>query len=447
MNVWRLIVREIRHRKLNFALALLANAAAVACLVGAMTLLRAHEIRTEEILAEQQQSSAEAIEARQSDVQKAGADLEDSMRKITLELGFNILILPKEQDLNELHAEGTLSATMPEEYVKRLAESKIVSVNHLLPLVMKKVKWDEMNQSVVLIGTRGEVPQMHQSAKKPLQDMVPAGNMVVGHQIHKQHGLKKGDKVKLLGKEFTVAELHDERGNVDDSTVWINLVEAQELLGKQNLLNAILALECNCAAKDRVGQIRKDIEGTLPGMQVIERGSTALARAEARNKAKDVAVAALEREKLAAESAVQRETANRQNLREHRAGLASVLVPLVVGGCALLIGLLAFGNARQRKSEIGILRAIGARSVQILSMFLGKAILVGVAGAIVGYLAGFALGATWGDRLSGQSASSLFLPGPLLLAIVMAPLLSALACWIPALLAARQDPALVLQED
>ena len=48
MNVWRLVLREILHRKLNFAMGLLSVAMAVGCFVGAKTLLRADEIRTEE---------------------------------------------------------------------------------------------------------------------------------------------------------------------------------------------------------------------------------------------------------------------------------------------------------------------------------------------------------------------------------------------------------------
>lgn len=452
MKVWRLVLREIRHRKLNFALALLANAAAVACLVGAMTLMRAHQVRTDELLGQQQAASEEAIGARKKDVEKAGAALEDSMRKITKELGFNILILPQEQNLNELHAEGTLSSTMPEQFVDKLAGSKIVTVQHLLPMVMKKLKWEELNQSVVLIGTRGEVPFLHQPVKDPILDKVAPGQMVVGHQIGTQHNLKKGDKVKLLGQEFAISDVHEERGNVDDSTAWINLKEAQEMLGMQNLVNAILALECNCAAKDRVGQIRADIASILPGTQVVERYSTALARAEARNKAKQTADAALAMEKKSAAETEQREREGRDELRARREGLAAILVPLVVAGCTLIIGLLAFLNARQRKTEIGILRAIGARSMQIVSMFLGKAILVGLVGAALGYLVGFAIGALNSEgRILAMPlptpASELFVPQALLLAFVMAPLLSAIASWIPALIAARQDPALILQED
>ena len=49
--------------------------------------------------------------------------------------------------------------------------------------------------------------------------------------------------------------------------------------------------------------------------------------------------------------------------------------------------------------------------------------------------------------LTEQTIALLYAPGMLLLALVMAPLLSAVASWIPAMLAAGQDPAVVLQGD
>ena len=76
--------REISHRKLNFILGLLSVSVAVACLVGSFTLLRANDLATEEILAEKQKL-----------VEEEGAALNDAMRKITIGLGFNALILPE----------------------------------------------------------------------------------------------------------------------------------------------------------------------------------------------------------------------------------------------------------------------------------------------------------------------------------------------------------------
>ncbi len=429
MSVWRLILQEIQHRKLNFVLGLLSNAVAVGCLVGAMTLLDADEILTDEIMTENEKK-----------VEDAGKALKNEMRKITKGLGFNILILPENQDLNELYTEGVSSKTMPEELVDILANSKIVTVNHLLPMVSAKVKWEEKDdQTIIIVGTRGEVPLAHRDPKKPkkpLLDQVPAGTLVVGFQLHKQHNLKVGDKVTLLDREFEIKECYDERGTTDDSTVWMNLKEAQELLGRQNLVNAILALECNCATEDRVAEIRNEIAAILPGTQVVERGPPALARAEARNKAAK-----------AAKDAMQQEQAHREQIRTQREDFASVLVPLVIVGSAVWIGFLAFGNVRQRSSEIGILRALGVRTPQILILFLGKALLIGLFGAVVGYFCGFGIGIVWGDLpVSAENSAQLFAPLLLLAAIVMAPGLSGLASWLPALIAAGQDPAVVLQD-
>ena len=84
MTVWRLISREIAYRKLNFALAVLAVAVAVGCLVGELALLAAHETRAEK-LGEDQAAAARDRTRR----------LEDDTRVITIKLGYNVLILPR----------------------------------------------------------------------------------------------------------------------------------------------------------------------------------------------------------------------------------------------------------------------------------------------------------------------------------------------------------------
>ncbi len=417
--------REIGHRKLNFMLGLLSVSVAIACLVGSLTLLKANDVTTEKILAEKQEL-----------VEKEGAALNDAMRKITIGLGFNALILPADQDLNEFYHNNTLSKTMPEEFVDRLAKSRIVTINHLLPTVSKSIHWDEQDIQIILMGTRGEVPLMHKNPKKPMLDAVPRGKMVVGYQIHQQRHLKKGDKVKLLGKEFEIIETNKERGTVDDSTVWVHLKDAQEMLHMQNLINGIWALECHCAG-DRISQIRAEITNILPGTQVIERGTKALARAEARATAKK-----------AAEAAKKREEENRAELKQKQEKFSAMLVPLVMFGSGIWIGFLTIVNVRQRKSEIGILRAIGVQSTQILMLFLGKAILIGVLGAAAGFLIGFYGGISWGELpLNTETSAQLFSPDLLLISFVLAILLSGIASWIPAMLAAQQDPADILQEE
>jgi ABC-type antimicrobial peptide transport system permease subunit len=125
-----------------------------------------------------------------------------------------------------------------------------------------------------------------------------------------------------------------------------------------------------------------------------------------------------------------------------------VLVPVIIVASAVWIAFLAIMNVRQRRVEIGILRALGLRASQILSLFLGKAAFVGLFGAVVGYAGGLAIGVMWGDLpASSATAAQLFGPLPLLAALAMALVLSLIGSWIPSLVAVRQDPAVILQNE
>ncbi len=420
MTVWRLVLREIRYRKLNFALGVLSVLTAVGCLVAVLTLLRLHDLRTEELVA-----------AKEAEAKAQGARLQDDYRKMMLKLGFNIQILPKDQNLADLYAADYAARTMPEEYAERLARAGVVTVNHILPSLRQRVTWEERKRTVLVVGVRGELPIGKERAKKPLIDNVPPGSVLVGHELHASLGLKKGQKIRLLGREFKVRKLLPATGTPDDITLWLNLGEAQKLLNKEGRINEILALECNCASPDRLGDVRKEVAKILPETQVIEKASQALTRAEARNRA-------------AAEARVsaRREQEARASLRSRREEFAAVLVPLVLLGCTVWVGLLAFSNVRDRAGEIGILRALGLGSLRVFGLFLARAALVGLLGALLGYAVGLLVGVLWGEG----PASGVFDPLQLVLVVAAAPLLCGLASWVPALLASRQDPAVVLRE-
>ena len=117
-----------------------------------------------------------------------------------------------------------------------------------------------------------------------------------------------------------------------------------------------------------------------------------------------------------------------------------------------LIGLLALANSRQRSQEIGILRAIGLSTRQLMLVFLSKAAVIGLLGGVAGLAAGLLIGRTLGSGESaGMTWQDLFVSDSLMIVALSAPLaalcLSGLASWLPALLAARQDPAVVLQRE
>ena len=83
MSIAGLVVKEIRYRKLNFALGLLAVVIATGCFAGAVTLLQVHDLRTRQLLT-----------AKETETRTRLDELSDAVRKAMLRLGFNIVILP-----------------------------------------------------------------------------------------------------------------------------------------------------------------------------------------------------------------------------------------------------------------------------------------------------------------------------------------------------------------
>jgi putative ABC transport system permease protein len=419
MRLLSLVLREISYRKGSFGLGVISAAIAVGFLVEELALLRAHDARTEQI-----------IVAREADTRARMAALQDDYRKITLGLGFNVLILPREQNLSDLFAEDYATRTMPEEYVERLANSRVATIQHLLPSLQQKLKWPEFERTIILDGVRGEVPIVNADVKRPILQPVPKGTMVLGWELHRSLKLEVGDSVKLLGHSFTIGKVRPERGTKDDITVWINLKEAQQLLDQPGRINGILALECVCAA-DSLAKVRAEISSVLPETQTIEFQSQTLARAEARQRAT-----------AEAQVAVSREIENRSKLRQARAEFASVAVPLASLISAAWIGFLALSNARERRGEVAVLRALGARSWQILSIFLSRALLTGLAGALLGCAVCLLAGMLWNSDAGPRAAGQLLLrPGFLLLVFGGTPLLAVMASWLPTWLAAQRSPA------
>jgi hypothetical protein len=359
------------------------------------------------------------------------------MRKSMKGLGFNIYIFPEGQDLGEVHDKGFASKTMPEEYADRLAKSSVVTINHLLPALTSKLTWPEQKRTIILIGIRGEVPMAHRNPLEPLVDPVARGQIVLGAELHQSAGIKAGDKLTLLGRGFTVAKCHPERGSRDDITAWINLRDAQELLDKRGLINEIQALECNCTTVDRLAEIREELLAVLPGTRIIEVGSQALARAEARMQAGKTAEAQL--------AAIK---GQRSQLKAKREELAAVLLPVVALMGMAAVAVLALLNVRGRLREIGMLLAIGIKPATLLAGLLARALVTGLAGGLSGVpLALGVMVALRAGVFHGLGPAVLIDKSQVAAMLVITPVFAALGAWLPSLWASRRDPAEILRHD
>jgi len=120
---------------------------------------------------------------------------------------------------------------------------------------------------------------------------------------------------------------------------------------------------------------------------------------------------------------------------------------LGLGAVALLVGGVGIANVMvisvlERRPEIGLRRALGARSVHVGVQFLGESVLL----SLLGGLAGIGLGAIASAAYASSQGWQLVIP---LLsvggAVALALALGALAGLYPAVRAARLAPAAALR--
>jgi putative ABC transport system permease protein len=428
MKIRQLVSREILHRKLNFILSLFAVLIATSSLICSVMLLRVHDLRTREIL-----------QIKEADLKVRMDKLKDDTRKSMLKLGFNLVILPVEQDLGDWHSDGYSKQYMPESYADRLAGSDIIYIRHILPSLQEKVIWPERNRTIILMGTRGEIPNQHLSPKEPMVQPVPDGTIILGHELHKSLNIKVNDKIDLMGRTFTVKNCYQERGTKDDITAWISLKDAQTLLKKEGLINAILALKCLCADSS-LPVIRKEVAAILPGTRVIEQGSKVVAREEARTQVSEEA-----------ELTLKKEAQGREIMGREKKRMVTALIPVILLACALWVALMGFINVRSRQEEIGILRTIGVSARTIFMLFTWKHIFIGIIGGISGTLLAGILTFIFTTSMSSIQAEIFGSISSILklafISVIGASLLTIAAGWIPSMIASGQDPAEVLREE
>jgi hypothetical protein len=427
MSTFRILLAEIGYRKLNFALSLAAVAVAAAMFVAGPILIDGYGRETTaelDALKQNVDESARRLAAAEREAAAELAHLEDETRKLMRDLGFNLMLVHRDEDIVAFLDGGLPTTDMPQEWVDRLAADKRVTfATHLVGTLRGMAELD--GRRVRIVGYLPETPQAHMSHETPMGYAIEPGAVLLGYRLGA--GKAAGDTIALGERSFRIAEVLPEQGTEEDSRLAMHLSDAQALLGKPDRVNVILALECRCTA-DALPRIRRQLGEVLPDTQVLRDVSRADARAKQRTlvKQKHEQIVAQHAESLAARQAI---------------------TPLVVVAAALWVGLMAWINVRQRRSEIGVLRAIGKPSSTIAALFLGKAALVGATGAAVGALAGVAIARWLSLETLGVGASHVGVPWESLVGIVLgAPLLSALAAWLPALAAIAEDPAVVLRD-
>ena len=211
---------------------------------------------------------------------------------------------------------------------------------------------------------------------------------LLGTQTAQLLKLNVGDKISFNGSDTTVVGILEETGSSDDYQIFLPLKTLQQAFGKEEVVSSVdVRALCNACP---VEFIADSINQNITGVRAV---------------------------------AVKQIAENEMGLMEKMNNLM-----LALAGITLAIG--AFGvvntmmtSVHERIKDIGIMRAVGASRGQILKTFIYEAVIIGIIGGIVGYLAGTVVAYGVGPLVFEGTAITyipLYLPLSLLLAIFVA---------------------------
>jgi putative ABC transport system permease protein len=264
------------------------------------------------------------------------------------------------------------------------------------------------------------------------------GEVVLGSTISKEFGKKIGDTIDLpvkpkdakpdfVNHTFTVVGILNVTRTAPDSFAYINIADGQSLL-KDSLPIAIR------------GQI--DVTKIAEAIDVYSQPGTSIGDLD---KIADRINAQVSGVKASRPSEI---------VNAFKSGgaiftaitTAAALLALIIGGLSVVNTM--FMSVAERVREIGLKKAVGATTVNIMGEFLIEATLIGVIGGVVGYLLG-ALITIIANATTPPGQSTLFLITPALtiFAIGFASVLGAVAGVLPAWRAARLDPVTALRNE
>jgi putative ABC transport system permease protein len=270
------------------------------------------------------------------------------------------------------------------------------------------------HEKFTLTAAQGTIP--------PLSER---GVVAVGSSIARAQKLQVGETFNVRGKPFVVKAILQSTMTAPDSTVYMNLRDAQELyvaslprILRGSVQPAQLASEFAVYPKDGVN-------GDALATSIKQAGLTDL--------------------KVLSPTEMKQQF-EQFSLTFNLIVMGSALIALIVGALSV-INTMAM-SVSERVKEIGLKKAIGARTGQVLREFLLEAGVIGLIGGVVGLTLGSVLvsginGATAHTGMQIFEVTSRLAIGTLLFATI----LGACAGFFPALHAARLNPVEALRTE
>lgn len=222
-------------------------------------------------------------------------------------------------------------------------------------------------------------------------------SVMVGREIAEELNLNAGDSVFLKGsaaaKSFVVKSIFD-GGGEEDSRIFMNLHDAQALVGKEGLINSIEVSALTSPDNELARRAAQNPE-SLTNAERETWYCTAYVSSICYQIQEVIsnAVAKPVRQVAESEGAILGKTQL----------LMLLITVLSLIASALGISNLVTASVMERSKEIGLLKAIGAHDTPVAWLVLTEIIITAILGGLVGYFAGCAFAQIIGRTVFGSA--------------------------------------------
>ena len=279
-----------------------------------------------------------------------------SMQLIMKNMGLNQFIIPANATALDTYWCTDRQVDFAEATTREVAGHTELLSKYYLSVLQQRITVS--NQVLVLTGLQPVArPDETEEKGNPVKP-VARGSARLGHAAAAVLQAQAGGKIALLGREFTVAKIIAEQGTLDDYRVYVNLADAQALLGKPGQINVILSFEC------------LHVGGSLADIHRFQQ--EALARL----------LPGFRQYNLAAISQ------GRYYARDMTEKYQYYLLSLVAALTILLFVITGLQEVAERKYETGVLLAQGAGYAYIIGLYLVKTLALSAVAAVAGFVLG-----------------------------------------------------------
>jgi putative ABC transport system permease protein len=272
--------------------------------------------------------------------------------------GANMVIYPRTDDFSLQY--GGVSLTSVDIKQSEIDESDIQKIYEIpnadnINIVSPKVVGlaESGEASLVIVGVDFEAESRLKKWWEVSGELPGEGEILIGYDVHEEQMLGIGQAVGLSGREFLVSGYLNKTNTQDDNVIFMELGEAQALLGKEGKISFIEVMAfCNTCPID---EIIRQIEENVPNVRGVAARQLLNAQMSLTGKLLGF-------------------------------GLAVSIFILIVGIVSLTASMMSF--VKEKTREIGIMRAVGFRKGDVGRIITLEVLIVALISSVAGYLLG-----------------------------------------------------------